>query len=231
MTTRLANLRDLGGLPLASGGRTLPGVLLRSDAPYAGDLDPAGLPDGVAWPPAAVIDLRAERERARSPYPWPTSTVTVAHELHDAGDLGRMPELGLIAVYESILETAAERVTAVPGLLAADGPTLIHCAAGKDRTGIVVAVLLLLAGVEPEAVVADYLVTAAQMDGVIARLTAAGGLKPERAREEWFAAPEEAGRLVVETVTAHPGGVEGWYVEHGGDLAALERFRGRFVGH
>lgn len=229
MTTRLANLRDLGGLPLASGGRTRPGVLLRSDAPYAGDQDP-DLPAGVAWPPAVVIDLRAERERRRSPYPWPEQTVSVAHELHDAGDLGRLPELGLVAVYQAILATAAERVTAVTGLLAEDGPTLIHCAAGKDRTGIVVAVLLLLAGVEPEAVLADYLATAVGMDGVIARLAGVGALRPERVLDEWFTAPEEAGRLVVETVLAHPGGPEGWYAEHGGDIAALARFRARFVG-
>ena len=169
MTTCLANLRDLGGLPLVSGGNTQPGVLLRSDAPYAGDLAPADLSDGIGWPPAAVIDLRSERERRRTPYPWPAG-VAVAHDLHEAGDVAVNGGLGLLASYQAILTTAAARVTAVPGLLATDGPTLIHCAAGKDRTGIVVAVLLLLAGVEPEAVVADYLLTGPRMAGVIARL-------------------------------------------------------------
>ena len=56
----------------------------------------------------------------------------------------------------------------VPGAL----PTVIHCAAGKDRTGVVVAVALSLAGVRRDAVVADYARSAERIDGVLRRLQA-----------------------------------------------------------
>jgi hypothetical protein len=55
-----------------------------------------------------------------------------------------------------ILDKASEPVAALLApVAAAEGPALVHCAAGKDRTGIVVAALLLAAGVEPDSVVAD----------------------------------------------------------------------------
>ncbi|GGJ41081.1 tyrosine-protein phosphatase [Streptomyces brasiliensis] len=67
MTTRMTNLRDLGGLPVAGGRTTRHGVLFRSDAPRVGDLPPTHLP---TWPPGRVVDLRAPAETAAAPYDW-----------------------------------------------------------------------------------------------------------------------------------------------------------------
>lgn len=220
-----ANLRDLGGLPLVGGGTTRSGVLLRSDAPYADDAA------GFLRPPATVVDLRSSREVAAHPYDWGPATRVHRHELYDAGDLSQVPaDGGLLAVYEGILDSAAERIAAVPGLLDATGPTLVHCAAGKDRTGVVVAALLLAAGVDPTAVAADYRRTEESMAGVLERLHAHGALAPGVLRPEWAQAPAEAVALVVDRLTGWPGGPRQWLVDHGTDPIALDAFVSRLAG-
>lgn len=215
-----ANVRDVGGLPLAGGGVTRRGVLLRGDALYDGDTGPLHM----AWPPAAVIDLRSDGERARSPYTWPEGTVVVARQLFDAAELARMPARGsLLDVYRDLVAHAGPGIAGLLDLLAEDGATYLHCAAGKDRTGASVAALLLLAGVPEHAVVADYQATAANMDRVLARLTALGALTSDW-DVSWAATPTEAIALVVDTVTAHRGGARGWFRAHGASEAAIERF-------
>jgi len=213
---RLANLRDLGCLPFVGSGRTRGGVLYRSDAPYEGDLSPVHV---VAWPPAAVIDLRSDREVRRWPYTWPTGTVLVHHPLHEAARpdlLSQAPDL--TGLYRSMLDEASDRIAGVLGpVAAAAGPVLVHCAAGKDRTGIVVAALLLAAGVEPAAVIADYQMTERNLAGLRARWQV-NGIRSRTGgavSDGWLEAPEAAISLVVETITGWPGGSRGWWLDHG----------------
>jgi protein-tyrosine phosphatase len=190
-----ANVRDLGGLPLTAGGVTRSGVLLRGDAIYDGD-DP---PPAVPWPPRTVIDLRSSREWQTAAATWPDATRVVRHPLFDAAALDVVPaEDALLTMYDGILTTAARSVAAVAGLLATDGPALVHCAAGKDRTGVAVAALLLLAGVELEAVVADYRRTEAAMPQVLERAFARGALARSLFHPIWATAPHEAIDLVVQ---------------------------------
>src|SRR5215211_2886388 len=133
----LANLRDLGGLRTATGGTTRTGVLLRSDAPYANDVDTGTEPAG--WPPAVVLDLRGAAEAAASPRTWGSTTTVHSHELYTGARPGAIaPSDNLIDLYRNIVTDAADQIVAVVDLLATDGSTLVHCAAGKDRTGIVV---------------------------------------------------------------------------------------------
>jgi hypothetical protein len=224
--SRLANLRDLGGLPLFSGGRTVPGVLYRSDAPYAGDHPPVGFD----WPPAVVIDLRARDERGMSPYPWPASVRVVGHDLYDAARLERPADGSIHALYTAILAHAAPRIAAIPAYFPADGPTLIHCAAGKDRTGVSVAVLLLAAGVDESAVVADYLRTAAGMPGVVERLAASAGRDVSRIPPERLETPEPAIRTILAGIGSDADGAVGWLLARGADEARLSHFVRRLRG-
>ncbi|ELB85792.1 protein-tyrosine-phosphatase [Rhodococcus wratislaviensis IFP 2016] len=226
-TDRLANLRDVGGLRLTDGGTTRTGILYRSDAPYSGD----SLPEHVApWPPVAVVDLRSAAERDRAHFEWTQPTVSHHRPLHDAAAPTDRRPPDLTALYLQILDTVPDRVAGLLALVArADGPILVHCAAGKDRTGVVVASLLLGAGVEPSEVIADYLVTAGNMNDLRRRWTArshAGQHRPV-VDEKWLLTPEEAITAVVDRLQGWRTGPDGWLVDHGADRDDLRAWRYR----
>lgn len=226
---RLANLRDVGGLPLTDGGVTNSGVLYRSDASYDGDAAPSHL---LFWPPATVVDLRTAGEIARVPYAWPEDTAVHHRPLHAAAVPANLRGGDIGDVYGFILDSAPDRVAGVVDLVATQpGPVLVHCAAGKDRTGIVVAALLLTAGVEPRAVIDDYVATSANMPAVVQRLVARGlrGSGDAALPGSWAQAPREAVQKVIERLTSHPEGVEGWLVEHGAAPARLAHWRARLT--
>ena len=236
---RLANLRDLGGLSLAAGGATRPGVLYRSDAPYPGD----GSPDSVpVWPPATVIDLRSPGED-ESGYAWPAGVsvhraplmsraAVVSASRQDAAG-GPRPELpsGIEALYLQMLETAPGLLASFVNVAANSGsPVLVHCTAGKDRTGVTVAVLLLAGGVEPGAVVADYTATAPNMGALLSRLRGLGRRLRVDADSELLTAPANAVTAVVDKLTGWPGGPQAWVQAHGALPAAVRRWQDRLAG-
>jgi hypothetical protein len=225
----LVNLRDLG----VDGPLRVPGVLLRSDAPLSGDVEPEGTP----WPPRTVIDLRGAAERNE---PHPLATVA---EVIDLPLLGGGPRRGprrwpdrLEELYLGLLRApGAERLVQAIGHIAdAEPPVLVHCTAGKDRTGVTIALALTLVGVEAEAVVDDYLRTAAAMPDVLARMqstvrVATEGTSLAVPPPHIAQAPQEAILGLLEAFEAHPGGVTGWYLAHGGDEATLDRLRARLI--
>jgi hypothetical protein len=112
---------------------------------------------------------------------------------------------------------------------------LVHCTAGKDRTGVAVAVLLAAAGVPDDAIVADFAATDANMDGVVARMA---GMWPPEERDErlelmmarhpdLLRAPGEAMAGVLRQLAEHPGGAAGWLREHGATDEELAGLRER----
>jgi protein tyrosine/serine phosphatase len=175
------NTRDLGGLPLRSGGVTRTGVLVRSD--NLASLTPAGRQAMIGYGIATVIDLRAESEIKGSPGPpfskfqttTPVSPIEPEVEAHIptylnhplvddeiAVALNRVPSMP--DGYRVIIDRRQMALGAIFNAIAkAEGPVLFHCFAGKDRTGVVAAMMLSLAGVEPEAIGADYAETDAQL--------------------------------------------------------------------
>ena len=161
---RLVNLRDvaLDGLGLAAG------VLLWSDAPLAGDRHP----DGVAWPPATVIDLRRPQEKCEV-HPLADRAavldlpLSVRRRVTDP-DAAQVWPSGLAETYVGLLSMplAAGLVAVIEAVAAAATPMLVHCSAGKDRTGVTVAVVLRLVGLAPERIVGDYALTGPTMPAV-----------------------------------------------------------------
>lgn len=227
---RLVNLRDLGGLPIVGGGVTRSGVLYRSDAPYPDDDIPTNVP---IWPPAEVLDLRSQAERDLVGHEWTDKTMLHHRPMHDAAAPTMQRPLDLAGLYNNILDTVPERVAAVLGVAAhAECPLLVHCAAGKDRTGISIAALLLVAGVEQCAVVADYLVTTENMPSLRLRWKTKALGQPRRAPvpKAWLLAPEDAIGSVVERFDSWPGGTAGWLVDHGADRDDIEIWRTRITG-
>jgi protein-tyrosine phosphatase len=107
------------------------------------------------------------------------------------------------------------------------GPALVHCTAGKDRTGIIVAVLLRAVRVRQSDIVADYLRTEANLPQLWARLHAAGMPFPRnRALLGVQAAALEA---VLDEVEAAPGGAAGWLAAHGVGHSDLQQLTARLL--
>ena len=196
----LANLRDVGGIPTIDGGKIASGRLLRSDnlqTLTSADVD-ALLRLGVT----DVIDLRSDFEvENEGPGPL-TDVASVHFHQHslfrewregvgeDKPDVRpevvpdeALPWIDLApsvqvdhpiaSHYLSYLSDRPDSVVASLREIAnAEGASLVHCAAGKDRTGTIVAIALILAGAKPEAVVADYAASSERMQAILDRLLA-----------------------------------------------------------
>lgn len=234
---RLVNFRDLGGLPTEDGGITRSGVLYRSDAPYPGDEDPAGVAE---WPPRTVIDLRSAHELHEA-HPWSVhSTVksvplmsAAAVVTADSGDSGGAATR-LRSIYTEILGTVQDRLAGMIAVAAhAEGPVQIHCAAGKDRTGISVAMLLLSVGVTQQAVIEDYMTTAPNMGHLIDRLEALGrrSRTASRPAPSVLAAPRDLIEMVIDSFVGGSGGFDSWAERNGVRPSDLELWRHKFVAN
>jgi protein tyrosine/serine phosphatase len=195
----VANLRDVGGLPTDDGGKIVPGRLLRSDNLQT--LTSSDIEQLLGFGLSDVVDLRSDYERElEGPGPLTRTGVRV-HELSlfrewrpgigerkpDVRpevlpeqalpwvDLEPQVELAnpIASVYFSYLVDRPDSVIAALRTIAyAPGAALVHCAAGKDRTGTVVALALTAAGTERDAVVADYAASSERVAQVVARLQA-----------------------------------------------------------
>jgi hypothetical protein len=236
MRTGLQNFRDLGGLVTNTGLRVRHGVLYRSDAPRLGDPPPPA----EAWPPATVIDLRSSSESE--------GVLAAASEVHHIPLMGEASivrladrpvprEMGLAPIYLKTLRRGGPPIARIAQLIGASaGPTLIHCTAGKDRTGLVVAVVLSAVGVRRDAVIADYVRTQANMERVLVRIATAprlpdGGALLERLameQPEILTAPARAIAAVLEALS-DAGGAAEWLLGHGLESGELSRLRGRML--
>ena len=227
------NVRDLGGLP-AGNRRVRPGVLLRGDSLDAvTDADLAVLRDEVGL--QTVIDLRTAREapevgewvgtlgltRLHLPLVDLTGTTSPRRVREELGD-----DIG--AVYRRMLTEAGPNLVRILGFLVEDGhtPALVHCAAGKDRTGIAVAVLLAAAEVEDAAIVADYAATGERLDRVRAALAQRELYRQLRSDSSPAVVLEvRAIEAVLGALREHEGGAAGFLVAHGADPAQVAGWR------
>jgi len=232
----LDNVRDVGGLPLATGGVTRSGQLLRSASlQHVTEADVARLVDEFGL--KLVLDLRTAPEIDRDgPTPVAQAGVETVALSFIPEDGRPLPETGddtdpLLRSYLGFLVDRTENVVEAVRLLgAADaGPSLVHCQAGKDRTGVLVALVLDAVGVQRDAVVEDYALSAGQVEAMFRRWTAAAGvempedLTPHLPRAEVLAA-------VLERLDTEHGGAAGWLRANGLDEQTLARLRSRLTG-
>ncbi|WP_441245366.1 tyrosine-protein phosphatase [Kitasatospora sp. McL0602] len=160
------NVRDLGGLPTIDGRRTRPGAVVRAD--NLDRLTAEGRQALLRYGIRTVIDLRDTADhRPLLPLPEGVRLVRVPlDELAGAGWWARYGELdGTPLSFAPYLEHCPDAVAAVATAVAEAGPggVVVHCGAGRDRTGLAALVLLAAAGVEPGAVASDYLLSAANL--------------------------------------------------------------------
>lgn len=167
------NFRDYGGYETSAGGRVKQGLLWRSA--QHGDASADDLAAIHQLGIAHVIDLRGPSEREMKPcrrhddfaaqvwtYPEETAGLALHTEAADGVLTAAEARAAMVRLYEGI----AFRNNLVPMLrlyfellLRADGPSLVHCVAGKDRTGWAVAMAQHALGVPRDAIIADYMLT------------------------------------------------------------------------
>lgn len=206
------NIRDLGGYATLSGHTTSWRRFLRSDSLHRlTDYDVTHLHQtGLR----SVIDLRTRDELAAAPNPFavfsgvhfcnlPLFDALSPDALSHADTTDDHP---LLAFYITAIETRGGAIRRIMSQIAAvpDGAVLFNCTAGKDRTGIVAALLLGLAGVEHEQIVSDYALTAKfipdLIDEFLAKSRANGGDTKRYARLLESPAPTMAATLArIET--------------------------------
>jgi protein-tyrosine phosphatase len=221
------NLRDLGNYPTAGGGSVRWRALLRSDALH--QLDPGGLAVLAGLDLHTVLDLRTLPETIAAPSMLDGLAARVTHVSILRGDLQSLP-LELDAIYRYIVGECADALAeAIKVLCAPDAlPALVHCSAGKDRTGIVSALVLAVLGVPDELIAADYALSSRYLDPdntpAIAQLQASTGLGESLTRP-LITSPPELIREVLSWVRVSSGSVDGYLLDHGLSLAELDRLR------
>ncbi|MFD5179710.1 tyrosine-protein phosphatase [Nocardia sp. NPDC058379] len=217
------NARDLGGLRTEDGRRVRPRLVLRSDlVAELGPDDRAFLVDDCAL--RTVIDLRGADEIGTDGRGALADVVAGYHNAHVYGasrtrlDLTEVaPGDTMFGRYREYLEHSAHSIVAALDLLTTPAhlPALIHCAAGKDRTGVVVAILLALLDVRADDIVADYAATAPNVPALRARRDSTAPLP------DWiFAADADTMRRFLSHLTTEHGGAHAWAARAGLDESA-----------
>ena len=232
-----ANTRDLGGIATAT-GEIASGVVLRSD--NLQDLTPADVALLAELPVTLVIDLRTPGEvEAEGPTPLdaagiPRVTLSMVPDPDAAmrGEGRILPDRTGKDPAETYLnylgEMPANVVEAVRLIARNEGTTIIQCAAGKDRTGTLAALMLDAVGAERAAVIDDYLITGERVAAVITRLSRRPVYAPDLTDSEMKRHIPIARTMtvVLDTLDADWGGAAGWLIAHGltqDDLTALRQ--------
>lgn len=220
-------MRDLGGLLTRDGATVRPGRIFRSDYPAFAEVD-----DGAAVRElglATVVDLRRGTEAGTECVRWVDHRVAYHRCPLSAGGGATSWHAGYHTYLTHRPESVVEAVRRVADVDA--HPVLFHCAAGKDRTGVIAAMVLSVLGVPAEQIVADYVLSEAGLTAILERLRENGlyaqmlvdsDLEDQRPRAEnmhkFLAWLDEQG------------GAEQWLVEHGTPADDLKRFRGAMLG-
>ncbi|TCC64201.1 tyrosine-protein phosphatase [Kribbella pittospori] len=224
------NARDVGGLPTANGGTVRDGVLIRSDSLHY--LTAQGVDAVRRSGVSRILDLRGEAEAAAAPSPFVGDPLLVAQSLQDPAD----PDHGqptIVAACTWMLDRRPELFAAAVKAIAdePDGAVVVHCHGGKDRTGMVVALALSIAGVPEDEIVADYFLTQERMAGLLAEQLAAEpdtSLHPELI--EFRDTRAESMVAILRHLDEKYGGPEA-YLRHGGLTDDdLDRLRRRLIG-
>jgi hypothetical protein len=230
----------------------VPGVLLRSDnlqTLSAGDIRLLVEQERLE----VVVDLRTDLEvNLEGPGPITREPrVRIEHRSLfprsggntdlDAASLNLWPqsdasewsdEPRVVQAYLSYLTARPDSIVASLRTIAnARGAALVHCAAGKDRTGVVVALALDAAGVDRNAIIGDYLATAHRIDAIMARLVSSPTYRPELEGQDPRTHAPVPGTLerVFELLDDGFGGSAAWLAAHGLSDAELDRLRCRMA--
>jgi protein-tyrosine phosphatase len=241
----LLNFRDLGGLSTEDGRRLRPGVLYRSEGPASFKDDHRR--ELTELKIRLVCDLRADVERRVAPNDWTTTARLL--NLDVTNDLRTETNEGWNALRHDPSEAGARKAmstnyAAIPGaiqphwvalidaIIEGETPVLVHCTAGKDRTGVLVALLLLLLGVPRQDAIRDYL-----RSDVFGKNLRVGGSVIHAFEETFGFTPSDATintmigvfpeflEAAFDQIIRDWGSIEAYFEAAGVDAARRDRFR------
>lgn len=241
----LLNVRDLGGHPTEDGGETRYGSVVRADS--VRQLSDEGWKALVDYGMKTVVDLRTSEElEADAPAELPVDVLHIPFLETDRSDwleiekeiesvVKAAPDVASATrdVYLVFLEHYAQNVAAAVRAVASapEGGVVIHCAGGKDRTGLVTAFLLHLAGVATDEIAKDYALSEERLRTRHEKWIAEAQSEEERERLKRMAqTPADSIRGVFSELERRYGSVEG-YLRHGGlTNAEIAEARARLRG-
>lgn len=236
------NVRDLGGHATEDGGETRFGAVVRADS--VASLTDEGWRQALDYGVRTVIDLRMQAERDADP---PRDLPIEALHLPAFGDWDDSVEAEIDAVAAAETDTAsrtaavyleflerfranfARAVSAVGS--APDGAVIVHCQGGKDRTGLVAAILLRVAGVGIDAIAEDYALSEVHLAPRLEKWLADAADEAERERvRQMSATPAPSMKRVLDELEQRYGDVAAYLEAGGASPEDVERARARLRG-
>jgi protein-tyrosine phosphatase len=233
------NVRDLGGHPTDGGRETRFGSLIRADS--VRQLSEQGWNDVVAYGVRTVVDLRLHDELAADP-PGDVPVQVVHVPVFAGAEADYWERIGVLSVdatspvaateamYLDFLDSFQTGFAAAVSAVAvgSEGAVVVHCAVGKDRTGLVTALLLRLAGVSAADIAADYAVSEANLLPMTASWIAEALDDRERLlRQRLAASPAQAILTVLSELEERYGGAREYLLAGGASGVELDRVRAR----
>lgn len=237
----LVNFRDLGGHETETGRFTRRGVVYRADGVQR--CTPADVAQLELLGVARVVDLRTAYERLNDGSFDPRHPsieyrhVPLLDDLSGLGEIAHDEPL-VVSYLQMIHESGGRIVEAVNAVVGSPGPVVFHCTAGKDRTGVLAALLLRAVGVAQDVVIEDYAKSHAAMDRLIAWYVAnrpmanapllAAAADDDRRRRLMGAEPQWMAK-VLDVVERRHGGAERYLLAAGATASTLRALRSRLL--
>ena len=234
--TGCSNFRDLGGLPTVHGTPTTWGRVFRSDTlQELTDDDVKRVLHDVGL--HTIIDLRTSREiQNEGRGPLEAEAVDYVHipfiaDLEVQDEVPDAVERDVLADYVHMLDTAGHLIAeAVHTIAITSGPVVFHCAAGKDRTGILAALTQSLVGVPRDVVVGDYELTNQVIEDICERLARFDTYTNVKVNPpSHFRCRREVMEGFLDVLDERHGGADGWARDMGvpaEDLTSLRNLLG-----
>lgn len=233
-----ANIRDLGGHPTEDGGTTAFGAVVRADSVRR--LSESGWAQLADYGIGTIVDLRFHDElEADPPYEVPVDVVHVPvlpdpasphwEEIQAISEAAPDAAAATASVYLEFLERFSDGFALAVSAVARarDGGVVVHCMAGKDRTGLVSALLLRLAGVPVDDVAADYALSERNLARLSHPWIAEASDERERERRRRMTATPPAAMETVLAKLDRRGGAKGYLRDAGVPDGDLELVRAR----
>ncbi len=226
------NIRDLGGYATAGGQTVRWQVLYRADGLHRIPAEGTAALDHLGW--RTVLDLRTGAEVDAGAYRSGSCELIHLPILRATWGIPEVTDVEpvefLSSHYLQMLDEGAPAIDAAFTILASSArlPAVFHCSAGKDRTGVLAALVLSALGVPDDVIAADYHLSASAVDQLVAWLRATRPeLSEEMARQPkaFLSCPPEAMHTFLDALRVRHGSVEGYLVGIGVEADTLVRLR------